>query len=331
MRSGPGSSPRRQSRPLGIGKLRGLQQCSTAGATFSILALDHRQNLRRALRPDAPQAVSDDELVAFKRAAVAGVATAATAVLLDPEFGAAQAIAAGSLPGDRGLVVAVEATGYDGEPSARRSAILPDWTVAKARRMGASAVKLLVYYHPAAPTAPQVEQLVRDVAADCAREDLPLLLEPLSYSPDPERPRLSAAERGQVIVTTARRLVSTGVDILKAEFPGDASNADGWFDACRELSAASAAPWLLLSGSVDYDTFLAQAEAACRAGASGVAVGRSVWSEATALAADARAAFLQTTARERMARLTALCVSTAWPWTGFYHPASLPPRWYEDY
>ena len=31
-----------------IGKLRGLQQCTSPRGTFTCLALDHRQNLRKA-------------------------------------------------------------------------------------------------------------------------------------------------------------------------------------------------------------------------------------------------------------------------------------------
>jgi tagatose-1,6-bisphosphate aldolase len=314
-----------------VGKLRGLQQCSDGRGTFAILALDHRNNLRRALRPDAPGEVTDDELVAFKRAAVAGVAPAATAVLLDPEFGAAQSIAARALPGDRGLVVAVESTGYGGETTARRSGILPGWSVGKARRIGASAVKLLVYYHPKSPTAADVEALVREVAADCDREDIPLLLEPPGYSLDPSRRRLSADDRRRVVVETARRLVRPGVDVLKAEFPGGDGNGADWLDACRELSHACAAPWLLLSGSADFETFLAQAEAACSAGASGVAVGRGVWREATVLAGEERAAFLASTARARMARVAALCAAKAQPWTAFHEPRPVEPGWYARY
>ena len=35
-------------KPISIGKLRGLQQISSARGTFTALALDHRQNLRKA-------------------------------------------------------------------------------------------------------------------------------------------------------------------------------------------------------------------------------------------------------------------------------------------
>ena len=89
----------------------------------------------------------------------------ATGTLLDPEIGAAQAIADGSLPGGAGLLVAVEATGYEGPSTARVSRILPGWSVEQAKRMGASAAKLLVYYHPAAANAADQERLVAEVAA----------------------------------------------------------------------------------------------------------------------------------------------------------------------
>jgi tagatose 1,6-diphosphate aldolase len=68
--------------------------------------------------------------------------------LLDPEVAAAQAIAARSIPNHVGLVVAVESTGYTGDATARQAQIIPGWSVEKAKRMGASTIKLLAYYHP---------------------------------------------------------------------------------------------------------------------------------------------------------------------------------------
>ena len=125
---------------LSIGKLRGLQQCATAHDTFSVFALDHRGSLRRALRPDAPDSVTSEALSAFKQQVVARLGPEASAVLLDPEVGAAQCVAAGVVPGQVGLVLALEATGYEGDPNARQSKVLPGWSVAKAKRMGASAI-----------------------------------------------------------------------------------------------------------------------------------------------------------------------------------------------
>lgn len=319
---------------LSIGKVRSLQQCATPRGALAILALDHRNNLRNALRPAAPDTVTAAELTSFKQDVIGALAPAASAVLLDPEVGAAQCIAAGVLPGTSGLVVAVEATGYTGDPGARVSSILPGWSAAKTRLMGANAVKLLVYYHPDAPTAPQIEALVQQVAAASAAQDLPLMLEPLSYSPDPARKKLSPAEHQRVVLASARRLVVPGVDILKAEFPLDISaepDEARWAEACAELTATSAAPWVLLSASVDYEVYLRQVAVACQAGASGVAVGRAVWKEAVGLTGQARAAFLSGPAYERMARITALCNALARPWTEVFTTPEVDPTWYQHY
>jgi len=311
-----------------MGKMRRLQRCATARGVFSILAIDHRDNLRRALNPLDPAAVSDEALVAFKQAVVAALAPAASAVLVDPEYGAAPVIAAGVLPGATGLILALERTGYTGERTARVSGLLPGWDAQRAVRSGADGVKLLVYYHPDAPTAPQIEALVRQVAASCLEAEIPLFLEPLSYSADPAQPCLAPPERRRVVVETARRLTAiSGVEVLKAEFPFDSGDAPrrgcermgavpdeaGWLDACRELTGASRVPWVLLSGGADFQTYLHQAAAAARAGASGVAVGRAVWQEATELPPEGRDEFLNTVARERMARVTALCQALARP------------------
>lgn len=319
---------------LSIGKYRNLQQCATPGGALAVLALDHRQGLRKAMRPDAPDQVFPPEMTAFKQTLVTHLAPAASAVLLDPEVGAAQCIAAGVLPGQTGLVVALEATGYSGDSTARASQVLPGWSVGKAQLMGANAVKLLVYYHPDSPTAPEIEALVQAVAADCAAADLPLMLEPLSYPLQSGQKKLASAEKRRVVVETARRLVIPGVDVLKAEFPLDvAAEPDErcWADACAELSTASSAPWVLLSASVDYDTYLRQVAVACHHGASGVAVGRAVWKEAVTLRGQELTHFLQGEGRRRMARVTALCNALARPWADFYHAPPVDERWFETY
>jgi tagatose-1,6-bisphosphate aldolase len=310
-----------------IGKFRGLQQISTARGTFTALALDHRQNLRKA----NPAFVNDEELSRFKLDVTSALASRATAVLLDPEVSAAQAIAGRAIPGNIGLVVALESTGYTGKPTARQAQVIPGWGVEKARRMGASAVKLLVYYHPDSSNAGEIEDFTSKVADDCRKQDLALMLEPLSYSLDENR-KLSSGEKRYVVIETARRLTPLNVDILKAEFPLDANDTDEskWLEACQEISRASLAPWILLSAAVDYEAFLRQVTVACTAGASGIAVGRAVWKEAVAMNGDERMKFLRTTARQRISRLTSLCHALARPFTDFY-TAGAPFDWYKTY
>jgi len=314
-------------RPISIGKLRGLQQISSERGTFTALALDHRQNLRKA----NPAFVSDEELSRFKLDVTSAIASKATAVLLDPEVSAAQAIAQRAIPNNVGLVVAVESTGYTGDAIARHAQIISGWSVEKAKRMGASAIKLLVYYHPDSSTAKEIEDFTSKVAEDCTKHDLVLMLEPLSYSLD-EKKKLTSEEKRYVVVETAKRLAPLNVDILKAEFPLDTNDMDEskWMDACKEISSASTIPWILLSAAVDYDTFVRQVTVACNAGASGTAVGRAVWKEAVTMHDDERIKFLRTTAQQRIARLTSLCHALAKPFTDFY-TAAAPFDWYKNF
>jgi len=298
-----------------LGARRGLAACASERGTFAVLALDHRQNLRKELRPADPGSVTYDEMVEFKRAVVRALAPVATGTLLDPEIGAAQCISDGSMPARAGLIVAIEATGYLGSPTARISRVLDGWSVEQAKRMGASAAKLLVYYHPDAQNARDQERLVADVAEACRAVDMALFVEPISFSLT-EGEKLVGEARREVVIETARRLTPLGGDVLKAEFPYDPSVADRsrWTDACAELDAASTLPWVLLSGGVDEATFEAQVMTACDAGASGVLVGRSVWAEAATMAPWARDGFLETTGRERLARLQELVDARGRPW-----------------
>ena len=318
-----------------LGTRRGLEATSSPRGTFAVLALDHRQNLRRELHPEDPSATTLDEMVRFKRTVVGALSPVATGTLLDPEIGAAQCIADGSLSGRDGLLVALEATGYEGLPGARVSRLLPGWDAAKAKRMGASAAKLLIYFHPDAPNARDQERLVADVAADCRAHDLALFVEPLSFGLDGEA--LVEDDRRRVVIETARRLTALGGDVLKAEFPFDRSVTDRvrWAEACAELDAASRLPWVLLSGGVDDATFEAQVSVACGAGASGVLVGRSVWAPAATLPPEARSAWLKTEGAARLRRLVDLteAAGRSWRprWEEAQHPEEPEPGWYARY
>jgi tagatose-1,6-bisphosphate aldolase len=319
-----------------LGTRRGLAACASPRGTFTVLALDHRQNLARELHPEAPETTTYGEMVAFKRAVIRALAPFATGSLLDPEIGAAQCIADGSLPGGSGLLVAIEETGYQGLPTARASRVLPGWSVAKAKRMGASAAKLLVYYHPDAANAADQEALVASVASSCRATDLPLFVEPLGYDPTTGGKLLGEARR-RCVVETARRLTAIGGDVLKAEFPYDAGIEDesAWADACAELQAASSVPWVLLSGGVDDAIFERQVMVACAAGASGVLVGRSVWAPSATMPGPKRDAWLAAEGRRRLQRLAELVDEHGTPWHVRPNPVtSAPPpgeAWFRDY
>lgn len=317
------------------GKFRALQQCSLPGGAFAILAADHRGNLRDALQQYTSEPVTDATLTDFKSTLIKNLSTTGSAVLLDPEYSIAQLIASNTVSGQRGLLVGIEKTGYSGDPNARENSLLPNWGVAKAKRLGATGIKLLVHYHPDSPTASQIEALVTQAVNDCKQNEIPLFLEPITYSPYPHQKKLSSAQRRSAVVESAKRFSSLGIDVLKAEFPLDIevdTDERVWEAACAELSDASSnVPWILLSGAVSYETYLRQVTAACRNGASGVAVGRAIWQEAILLKRPERENFVRDTAYRRMERITAICEGLARPWTDFYCIPELTSSWYIKY
>ena len=198
------------------------------------------------------------------------------------------------------------------------------------QRMGASAIKLLVYYHPDSPTAKETEAFTKNIADECAKHDLVLMLEPLSYSLNDKK--LSSEEKRYVVVESAKRLTPLGADILKAEFPLDVAeiNQTLWREACEEISSVTDIPWILLSAAVDYETFVQQVVVACNAGASGIAVGRAVWKEAITMMGDDRIEFLRSVGQQRISRLTSLCHALAKPYTDFFQ-AEAPFGWHKTY
>jgi tagatose 1,6-diphosphate aldolase len=273
---------------ISIGKLRGLQQLADSKGIMTMCAIDHRGALKRALNEKNSAAVSYQDIVDFKLDLCQAVAPFASAILLDPEYGAGQAIAAGLLPGPKGLLVSMEKTGYSGDSNARITELLPGWSVKKAKRMGASAVKLLIYFRPdIKDVASKQLDLVARLAAQCIIEDIAFLVEPVSY-PIEEKERINqggtsskkfAEIKPGLVIETARQITALPIDVLKAEFPADIKfeqDEGKLLGLCQELNQASRLPWVLLSAGVDFNSFQKQVEIACKAGASGFLAGRAL-------------------------------------------------------
>jgi tagatose 1,6-diphosphate aldolase len=306
---------------LSIGKIRGLQRIAGESGIFTICALDHRGSLEKKLCPGLTPEECSEDMTEFKMELCRFLAPHASAVLLDPIFGAAQAVSRG-LPGrDVGLLVSLEETGYQGSAEMRQSCLLNGWSVRKIKLMAADAVKLLIYYRPDSSVAGRQRDLVAEVATECQRYDLPCLVEALSYPVGREETdgELFARLKPDIVIQTARDLTALPVDILKAEFPAELDGRHSAPEAlrlCQELNAASAKPWVLLSAGTDYNVFIRQVEIACRAGASGFLAGRAVWQEAVSMAPEQRRKFVAETAVPRLKKLVSTAEKCAEPWTG---------------
>jgi tagatose 1,6-diphosphate aldolase len=326
-----------------IGKIRGLQQIASPDGIFTMCAMDHRGSLRSMVNEQSPEKVGYEEMVKRKLELCSSLAEYASAVLLDPIFGAAQCISSGVLPRSTGLLVSIEASGYSGGEEQRLTELLDNWSVEKIRRMGASAVKILVYYRPdLKQLASKQLETVGGVAEQCIRYDIPFLVEPKSYpiGSEIDSPEEFAKLKEQLVIETAREVTALPIDVLKAEFPADIhynKNKSELIELCRKLDASSQVPWVILSAGVDFELFYQQVEIACQAGASGFLGGRAIWQEAMRISdARERVKYISTVGVDRLKRLTEIASKYAVPWykkTGAIAQKifDVSEKWYQEY
>jgi tagatose 1,6-diphosphate aldolase/sulfofructosephosphate aldolase len=281
--------------------------------TLAIVAMDQRNTLRRMLgavdRPTDP-----NTLRSFKVDVVEALSPAATAVLLDPEFGVPAVRDAGAMAPGCATLVAVEpaerAT-WKGEPRAARDG---DRTAAWVRENGGDAVKLLVQMRPDRPRragdpdlVAEVIEVVRAVVEDCAAAGIPSVIETLLY-PLPNEEPLPPRRRADLIAESARILSETGPDLLKLEYPGDTRG-------CQAVADAITVPWAMLSAGMPFPAFLEAVVTSCEeGGACGFIAGRVYWKEAVALEGAARKEFLATTGRQRLEQSVTTMSGRARPW-----------------
>lgn len=325
---------------LTAGKLAGLRQITDENNRFKVFALDQSNSFKKALRALAeklgkPAEPAYEQIRDCKVEMVKTLSPLASAVLLDVNFGARQALNALAFPKTVGLIVRSEASKDAGIPSEYE----PGWSVEKIKRMGAAAVKLLVYLDTEDKENVRAQiAFVEKVSKACAEQDILLMTEELSFprkGEDKKTPAYKARKIKNILEAT--RLIGPATDILKLEYPanmGDDSEQQQ-VDNLGKLDEAAIRPWVLLSAGEKFDLFAQQVELAVKAGCSGYMAGRAIFNEYfEQTTPGARRKFLETIAKERMRLLNKHVDSHAHSWLDRYgiSPAelasSVAPAWY---
>lgn len=285
-------------------------------------AMDHRRSLRRMLCSENPKSVSYQTMVDFKIDVCRSIASHTSAVMLDPVYGATQAIALKAIPEETGLIVTLEGEDYNAPGDNEEFAeLIQDWDVTKAKGIGAAAVKVPFFYRPDLPNIAfnQLKSVSR-FSYECTEADITLVLGPRNYRVrelEMDHPRF-AKKKPELVADTVYQLSALPIDMLKIEFPVEMISEmteKQLLDICQQVDRASLVPWVLLSGQNDFDVFCHQLEIACRAGASGFLAGRAVWQEATtARNREERIQFLQTTGAERLQQASMIANAYGEPW-----------------
>ena len=271
------------------GKFRGLQRIANPNGTLTMVALDQNSSMISMMKDSLKKKGEDrepnyDEIVEAKVHLAARLGPQCSALLVDAYYGAWNSLATCSIPRNTGLLVRVEKSG--GEKNRHGSpmgAYEPGMSVAKIKRMGADAVKLLAQFEPTeVDSAEHQFAFVQDVAEECRKHDILFLLEPIAFPFGGEKkdsPTL-VARKAETVIESARQL-SRFCDVYKAEFPGHVKtdSEQTMRDNLKKLDDACDRPWVLLSAGVDFPEYKKQVELAMQCGASGVLGGRAFWKE----------------------------------------------------
>ncbi|MGI8882309.1 MAG: hypothetical protein ACR2KJ_17710 [Jatrophihabitans sp.] len=293
--------------------VKSLDDIAAANRTFSIIAMDQRNTLRRMFTAVGRDG-TDDELRQAKVDVARELTPLASGLLSDPSFGVPAVTAAGALASTCGLLVAAEPAErrtYHAEPRTHRDPSLDArWVLDQ----GGDALKFFVQLRgdrprPAAGEPDLVAECVdvcKVIIEDCRSRGIPAVIENLVYPiPDTE---LTGSERETAIVESARVLNDLDIDLLKLEYPGSP-------EACRRLASVLTRPWAVLSAGVPFDQFHDVLRIAFdEGGAAGFIAGRSVWREAVSLDGPARQEFLTTVAKPRLEKLVAVADQHACTW-----------------
>jgi tagatose-1,6-bisphosphate aldolase len=255
----------------------GVSAISDSNGAIRVLAIDHRDSMRRFLRASDPSSVAASEITELKADVVRALIQHASGVMLEPEFSIPQILDAGLIPSRVGVIAALEAQGYHDDPAATVTTVLDDWSPSLARSAGAAMVKLLLQYRPDSPLAHEQENVAKHVLAESERAGISLVLEPMFWG------LANPVEQSAMVIETVRRFAEMSPGVLKIPFPGDGADTSVSARACEkitELCSAANVPWALLSGGGTFERFAHQLEVAVTAGCSGFMVGRALWGEA---------------------------------------------------
>lgn len=258
---------------------------------IKIAALDHRSSLKKML--------PENKLANFKALATQTFLPYSTAVLIDPEYGANAIKIAQSLYKE--VVLTREISGYKDRPDGRTTELYPQFTSKKLKQMGATAIKLLLYYNSDAPNATKQQATAQKVKEEAEQVNLPVLLEIVTYP-------VSKTEyhRGDAIlraITDLRQFAN----ILKLEYPVDVieNNLKSAIPYLDQMTSSAEIPWVLLSHGMEFKTYKKALYIAKGEGCKGFAAGRSIWKDIAELDTwDAQVEFIKTTAKDRFEQIS---------------------------
>lgn len=248
--------------------------CDQRGC-FKILAIDHREVYSQSLKAGLGAEPTFRQIVETKKEIISCLEPFVSGFLVDQQYCVPEITDSTPLK-RKGFMIGMEGDDYSTTCFDRENYLNPQVTVEGIKKAGGSMVKLFMYYNPHSPLASAQEELIASVAQKCSQQDMPFLLEPILFFEDPS---YDWQQKEELTIEMLERLKNFEVDVFKLSYPCDIINSSEAKNntICAKISEILTVPWILLSSGCEKELFLKQLEIACANGASGFAVGRTLW------------------------------------------------------
>lgn len=260
---------------------------------FLMLALDHRQSIKKLINRENPDSVNDEEIIGLKKEIIGALEDQFSVVLID-ELGL-RAYQTKAKP----YIMPLEKSGS--EPTEL------EYSAQELINFGASGAKLLVKFN----LDNQATQLsiTREALKDCKSHNLPFFLEIVTDSvvilgsvSDSRIDSGQARMTENALVNSVKKFLDNKIvpDVFKLEYPGS-------LESCQNITGlVGQTPWILLTGGNTFEVFKEHLRIAIRSGAKGFLAGRALWQELPKLAGQEKEEFLKNTLPQRFRTIASI-------------------------
>ena len=222
---------------------------------FLMLALDHRDSFMKIVGTEDEQ-----KLVEAKKEIISSLIYQFSGILIDQKIGF-KAYSLLNIDLLKPFLLPIEKSGYKETGDGRFNELAS--TVEEIKDMGASGVKLLIYFNKKDRSAKKQIETAKTISEECKKNDTPFFLEIVNYA------------QGSDVLDSVKIFKQEGVNpaVFKIEYPGSDQK-------CLEVTNfLEDTPWILLSRGVTYEQFLKQVISASQNGCQGFLAGRSLWQD----------------------------------------------------
>ncbi len=238
----------------------------TKNNCYLMLALDHRESFKKIISQNQSLNIKKEVLIERKKEIIKVLFPYFSSLLIDVDYGLPAYL---SLKIKKPYLLAIEKSGYVEKDNDRLTKL--EYSVSKIKKLGASGVKLLIYFNPFSKWCLDQLRLAGNVLKESRNHNLPLFLEIVTYHNE----KSIIKHKVNLVIESVKKFLSFGIRpaVFKLEHPGDSVSVQLLGKILKGID------WILLSRGENFSIFKHQLTNAVLNGAKGFLAGRSLWQE----------------------------------------------------